>query len=485
MSDRRQITEAEKARLLEQHGRRCFVDGEPIPEDDAIEFHHIRPFSDDGPTSLDNMAPVCKRHHRGIGTMSLQEYRDKLDLGQLFQGEPKYLDDVIRAKTGTCGMEFRYELADAAIRLYFENTSPQYPLDTCPTTGWRYFYATVPVKHLRNDKELQPRALREGSMWGLYRHFQSNTQLAPSICRIDEKGDLLLFDGQHKAAAQIWAGHPLIECKVYVCPDDRRLKETNLEAHGNLRQMPFYSHELMRKYAAIFGEDWQEYMETEGEKSEQGFFSFLVHAKAKTRAQARNGFALAMYNEIVDDPTNKLSAYLSEKPRGPKQPLAFARLRKTFFQQMLLPPPVEDEFESDGDLRKEEKKNLVKLMNIVAEEGLEGRWDPDRADAAHRKAERIFSAGAVRAWVVLLRDTINAHLRHYTDDQRRRFFYRRIADEDFEYFRLFVHKIFSHKIWDDPDPSGEIAARLAKDDATTARSLFEEKGLTVQWVMGA
>jgi len=210
-------------------------------------------------------------------------------------------------------------------------------------------------------------------------------------------------------------------------------------------------------------------------------FAYLpVH---QTRGRS-NGFALAMYNEIVDDPTNKLSAYLSEKPRGPKQPLAFARLRKTFFQQMLLPPPVEDEFESDGDLRKEEKKNLVKLMNIVAEEGLEGRWDPDRADAAHRKAERIFSAGAVRAWVVLLRDTINAHLRHYTDDQRRRFFYRRITDEESEDFRLFVQRIFSHKTWDDPDPSGEIAARLAKDDATTARSLFEEKGLTVQWVIG-
>ena len=58
-------------------------------------------------------------------------------------------------------------------------------------------------------------------------------------------------------------------------------------------------------------------------------------------------------------------------------------------------------------------------------------------------------------------------------------------DEEFNYFRRFVKKIFDHKIWDDPDPSGEIAARLAKDDATTAKSLFDEKELTVQWVLGA
>lgn len=266
--------------------------------------------------------------------------------------------------------------------------------------------------------------------------------------------------------------------------DDRRLKETNLEAHGPFRQMSFYSHELMKKYADIFGEDWAEYMETEGEKSELGFFNFLMHSKKKTRAKARNEIALAMYNEMIDDPANKLSGYLSEKHRGRKQPLTFARLKKSFFDQMLVPPPVKDEFESDADHRKDEKGNLVGLMNIIAEEGLEGRWNPERNDSTHRKAERIFSAGAVRAWAVLLKDAINTHLRHYTDDERRRFFYRNVDNDEFNYFRQFVQKIFSHQIWDDPDPSGEIVARLARDDATTAKSLFEEKGLIVQWVLG-
>ena len=151
---------------------------------------------------------------------------------------------------------------------------------------------------------------------------------------------------------------------------------------------------------------------------------------------------------------------------------------------MLVSPPLEDEFESDTDFRKDERCNLVKLMTIIAEEGLEGRWAPERADAAHKKAERIFSAGAVRAWVILFRDAINIHLKHYTDDERDRFFYRFIPDEEFNYFRQFVERIFNHKIWGDPDPSGEIAARLAKDDATTAKSLFDEKELTVQWVLG-
>lgn len=485
LTTKRQLSDAEKQKVLEYHGRMCFIDGEPIPDEEPIEYHHIRAFSEGGTTTLDNIAPVCKRHHLTIGTMSLQEYRDKLELDRFFQGgEPKYLGDLIRYKRGTSGEGITFEAKNDGITLYFRDARHDYPLHTCPSTGWKYFYTTLPVECVENDRDLQPRALREASVWSLYRHFTTNTQLAPSVCRIDESGEILLFDGQHKAAAQIWAGRLTIECKVYLHPDARVLKETNLVAHGPLRQMTFYSHELMKKYADIFGEDWSEYMGMEGEKSEMGFFNFLFHVKKKTKAQAKNEIALAIYNEIVDDPENKLSVHLSEKHRGRKQPLTFARLNKTFFQHMLMSPPVSDEFESDTDFRKDEKRSLVKLMNIIAEEGLEGKWSPERADAAHRKAERIFSAGAVRAWVVLLKDAINTHLRHYTDEERRKFFYRTVPNTEFDYFKQFIHKIFAHKIWDDPDPSGEIAARLAKDDATTAQSLFEEKGLTVQWVLG-
>jgi hypothetical protein len=486
MTERRQISDAEKRVVLDQHGRRCFVDGAPVPEDEAIEFHHIRPYSQQGATSIDNIAPVCRTHHRSIGTMSLQEYRDKLELDRFFEsGDLRYLDDLIRAKHGRYGEPIRFELENGQITLYLAKGRFSYPLYRCPITQWQYFYAIVPVEFLENDRELQPRALRQQSLWELYRHFQTNTQLAPSICRIDDKR-LLLFDGQHKAAAQIWSGRQELECKVYIDPDARVLKETNLEAHGKFRQMPFYSHELMRKYADIFGEDWEHYMnETEGQKSEAGFFSYLINTKKKSKPQARNEILEAIYNEIVDNPDNKLSAFLSEKNRSTNQPLTFARLKKTMLSTMLLLPPVEDEFETDTDYRKVERRNLIKLMNIIAEQGLSDKWNPDRNDSLHRRTQRIFSAGAVRAWTTLLRDAINQHLHHYTEDERQRFFYRPIDDQEFKYFERFVSKLFSHKVWDDPDPTGEIAARLAKDDATTAKSLFDERGLTVHWLLGA
>lgn len=202
LKEKRQISEAEKKIVLDQHGRRCFVDGAPIPDEETLEFHHIKPFSGNGASVVDNIAPVCKDHHKRIGTMSLQEYRDKLELEDFFKdGKPKYLDDLIRYKRGKCGEKLKYEIIDDLIRLYFIDKNQEFPLYTCPITKWNYFYAALPVEYLENDKELQPRAIRGSNLWSLYRHFQINTQLAPSICRTDDNQNVLLFDGQHKAAA--------------------------------------------------------------------------------------------------------------------------------------------------------------------------------------------------------------------------------------------------------------------------------------------
>jgi hypothetical protein len=169
MTSKRQINDKEKAIIMEQHGRVCFVDGVPIPDDEVVEFHHIRAFSKGGLSTVDNVAPVCRKHHRTIGTMSLQEYRDKVDLDSFFaDGEPKYLNDLINAKTGNCGEPVVYEIEGDRITLYFNSSPHNLPLYECPITGWKYFYANIPIKFLENDKDLQPRALRKNSLWDLY-----------------------------------------------------------------------------------------------------------------------------------------------------------------------------------------------------------------------------------------------------------------------------------------------------------------------------
>ena len=489
MPERVNPTDNQKAEILRIHGRRCFIDGHPIESEDDLEFDHIVPVAAGGATTVNNLAPVCRKHNRQKRTMSLSEYRDYLRLSAFFvDGLPKYLDDVILAKGQKLGRPLQYEIgqsADAVI-VYVENGPKTFSLYTCPVTGWQYFYALIPTQHLKNDTELQPRALRQESMWGLYRHFQRNTQLAPSICRLDGNGALLLFDGQHKAAAQIWAGRRAVECKIYITPEAKRLKETNLEAHQSYRQMSFYSFELMKKYADICGEDWNEYAMLEGPKSEKGFVEFIVSVKKKSAAIARSEVKQAIEWRILNDPANKLNDFTSDKNRARRQPLTHNRIKKTIFRHLLSPIPSDVEFESPGDLRNTEERNLIRLMSIIAEEGLIDRWNPEAADATHQRTERIFSAGAIRAWVRILSNILNAHLQLYLvgPEEAQRVMYRDLVDEQFEWTRRFIRRIFAHSVWDAPDTSiQDISKALTKDDDTTALALLKDRGLTVEWVL--
>src|SRR5206468_1342748 len=163
--------------------------------------------------------------------------------------------DLLLAKLGKegFGQKVRYEIAEegAQISLFFVDGVPRvFPLQSCPATGLRYFYAVLPTTCISNDKDLQPRPLETVRLWELYRHLLLNTQLAPAVCRL-AGSQIMLFDGQHKSAAQIWAGRTQVDCKVYLEPDVRRLKETNLVAHDKLRQMPFYSSTLIAKYSDL------------------------------------------------------------------------------------------------------------------------------------------------------------------------------------------------------------------------------------------
>jgi len=489
MPERRQLSDAEKIEIINRYGMRCFIDGHPIESEDDLEFDHIVPVAAGGTTTLENIAPVCRKHNRQKRTMSLSEYRDYLNLSSFFDdGSAKYLDDIILAKGHRFGQLLQHEINsdEESVTLYFDGGKKTFSLYTCPVTGWQYFYALIPVQYLKNDRDLQPRALRQQSMWGLYRHFQRNTQLAPSICRLDENGTLLLFDGQHKAAAQIWAGRKAVECKVYIRPAAKLIKETNLEAHQSYRQMSFYSYELMKKYADICGEDWEEYAALEGRKSEKGLVDFLVNVKKMSYAKAKGEVARAIHWRILTDSDNKLKDFTSEKTRTRLQPLTYYRIEKTIFKHLLSPIPSAVEFQSDEDFRDTEERNLICLMSIVAEEGLIDRWSPERDDAVHQRTERIFSAGAIRAWVRILRDVLNAYLQLYLEgpEEIERVLYRELTDEQFDWIRKFVRQIFAHAVWDAPDTSDQdISKSLTKDDDTTAMSLLKERGLVVEWVL--
>ena len=61
----------------------CFVDHHPIWGEADVEFHHIKPFSEEGPSETANIGAVCEDHHRRIRTLSHSVF-SRLFLGEVF-----------------------------------------------------------------------------------------------------------------------------------------------------------------------------------------------------------------------------------------------------------------------------------------------------------------------------------------------------------------------------------------------------------------
>lgn len=483
MAQRRQITDADKQKVIERQGLRCFIDNHPIDAESEVQFDHIYPYSEGGPSHIDNIAGVCRRHNREKGALLLGEYRDRLELKKFFEGARKRrLDDLLAHKLGegSFGVSLPNDRSDSSIKVYFDEGPEEIVLQRCPATGEQYFFALIPARHLRNDTELQPRPLEPDRLWDLCRHLRTHTQLAPSVGRLVGDG-VLLFDGQHKAAAQVWNGRRNVDCKVYIEPDVRQMKETNLTAHDKLRQMPFYTSTLLEKYADLAQDDWQAFLETAGPKTESAFATFMRSRAGLTKGDATKRIRSLIHRDILDDSNNRLRDYIAEENRGRKTPLTMYRLEKTFLAYFVAPPPRDDEFETESYHRDEERQNVIRFFNLIVDKTLDQRWDPDAGDAAHKKADRLFSAGALRAWVPFLRDALAPALQLFQAEERQEIFYREMTDADFDVVAQLLDRMLSHQVWEDPDPE---LNDLRYDNAERAKDMLKRSGLTVGWILG-
>jgi hypothetical protein len=268
---------------------------------------------------------------------------------------------------------------------------------------------------------------------------------------------------------------------VYIDPDVRLLKDTNLIAHDKLRQMAFFTSTLIAKYSDIFQQEWEEYLERPGSKNESDFVAFL-RVRGKTTVQAKKMLQMAIEQDVMEDPENRLSEFIADRNRSRKNPLSISILEKTFFREFILSPPTTVEFEGPDDFRGEEKRNLVRLMSLIAEKQLVGRWNPDANNASHQKADRIFTAGTMRAWVPMLKGVIAQVLLLFDDPSRDRVLFRSISDQQWALIEGRVEKLFSHKIWEDPSP--DVIAQLKINAVEQVRNFMASRGLTVNWILG-
>jgi len=506
---KRQVTEAEKAKLISKYRQpdgfvHCFVDNEKIDTEIEIHFDHIEPFVKVEETSLDNIAPVCRNHNLAKKDMTLSEYRDKLQMENFFErfesaGKQAKLNDVLTFKYGNnFGFPIQYDFDSNRMKItvkYFQDKDKvhlpkieTYQVCQCQITKMTYFYALVPAKNILNDGkegeglELQPRPLIPDHLWGLYRHLRVNTQLQPSICRVDGNV-VLVFDGQHKAAAKIWAGADNIEAKIYIEPDVVWLMRTNLVAHDKLKQLRFYSSILADKMAQLYGVNWQRYVETTDKKSEKGFCTFIKYAEDKPDEKPDKQIEAFLMTSILSDKENAFSMFMApENKTGKQYAISWDSMKKYYFRYFLTKPPLLVEIDSKDDYRNQEIRNNVRLLNILSKEILIDKWNPSEGNEAHKKAERIFRPGAIMVWFPMLRDVVYNKIDLVNPEEAKQIFFRNVPEDKWALIEKFVKRMFNHQLWVEKDANIDVVFGNKKLEYT--KQLFAQKGFTTQWILG-
>lgn len=494
---RRQLTDDEKEQILDEHGRKCFATGHAIPGEEPVQFDHIRAFAEGGASELHNIAPMCEMHNKAKGRLPLGDFRVRLRLEDFFSGgDALTLKDLLlylksEKDIDSFGQHLVVEENGDSIRLETPTKRLDYDLYESPATGWKYFYATLPVELLDSDDAtdhkmgLQPRYLIFDKVFNMYRHFQRHPVLQPSIGRI-ENGQILLFDGQHKIAALLWNGQREFECKIYLSPDLRLLNDTNISAHDKFAQTRFYSSIMVLKLGTEFGTDFEAYknVEDESAKSEAGFMTYLERERAMSKADRNERFRSYLYNSILEDEDNRAAKFVSKSNRSTdEKPLTIDMLSKSIFSSFIYREPVEDNMATDAYKRDKEVYNTVALMNMLHDLAL-ASWNAKAGpnDDNQRRLNRLFRSKSIMAWSELLKDATCGKLELYDADERARPFYRELSQEDLDRVKRVVERLVGWKWWASPDDEID---RVLADNKRAVKDWFKGHGLTAGYLMGA
>ena len=364
-----------------------------------------------------------------------------------------------------------------------------------PILGVSYFYGRIPVAWLENDDQegLQPRVIDYKRLIAIRDHLKKHPQLAPSIGRLINN-HLKLFDGQHKLAAQVLNGQSEVDLKIYVAPEDFEksknlfdsLMITNLEAHSNLKQIPFYTSTLLDRLSIIYKEMLDEFMakNVPENHTENKFVEYLSIQRAFGTIKSKEMLRGAIKSAALEN--SELQKYVAVASKDSSFPISVDLLDKTIFKSTLFLDPCKAKFTSEKDYRTQETKNFSLLSKMLVEETKIANWVPNSKGKSltneQRKACRIWHKGAVLTWIPYLESILRVALQFMTNDEiEKKLFRTEFSEKEVQVIKFFLSRLFSHPIWDEPD--SEIDSLLVSSQKQDL--LFDRKGLSEKFVLNA
>ncbi|MGE3062911.1 MAG: HNH endonuclease [bacterium] len=377
---------------------KCFICGEDIDlniHEGNYDIDHVVPLKMKGPDNPNNFALTHSSCNRSKQASDLnvarilkgfEMLRNKLTVENR---EPNLNDILDQNMGGKYSIKFRIE------NNYIKYSLPESGKNEVLSerifedklSGFKYFFAVLPIEYIFHDDKINPRSIGANISKLVHEFYLKRPQLHIQLSWIDmteNKIKVKVFDGQHKASAQIMLGVRELPLRVFIDPNIDILLTTNTNAGTTLKQVAFDKSVQRHLGSSLYFERIEQYRidhEIEDENYNFSERDLLNYFKGESK-EVKKYILDSVRDSISHNVDNKLKDYIDFGGRANDKPFSYSTIEKTFYSfyiyQEVLDTPINHKMEVGENPRNLEKEQIMQLMNIIADEIYINKYDSDR-----------------------------------------------------------------------------------------------------------
>lgn len=477
--------------LFRSQNEVCFICEKKIDlklHKDALDIDHVVPTKLGGKDDPINFALThssCNRSKQAsdLNIAKILRHFDEIRDEVSSENRGPNLEDILKLNKGS-KYEITFNKQNGKITYSFpeigNNQIVDSPIYIDELSGFEYFFAKLPIEYLYHDDKINPRSIGQNIAKLIQEFYLKRPQLHISLAWIDlkeEKAKIRVFDGQHKAAAQVLLGIRDLPLRIFINPDPDILLTTNTNAGTTLRQVAFDKSVQRHLGSALYFDRIERY-KNDCKLSENDFnFSerdLVKYFKGESREMKR--YILdAVRDSITHNPENELKEYIDFGGRGKDRPLSYSTIEKTFYSffifQDVLETPINYRFEDGDNPRELEKEQILELMNLIAEEIFIGKFDTDIGTSQieskiqkgenlplnHIRAFRLSKEEIMYNWLRFIEQIIkNYFIMQGKPIQENKLFQYKFPEPLWERIKIFVRNLTNLPVWINKELSSTV-----------------------------
>ncbi len=429
----------EKLWSIQNH--KCFICEEEIDlKLNSTNIDHIVPLANKGNDSEENFAVTHESCNKSKQDANLKIAKVLAKLKKIQENihseenRSASLKDVLKFYDGS-KYDFKYTIENNILKYSFSKMGNETIYETQifedNLSGEKSAFIEVPIEYLYHDEIINPRGINN-SIGKLVKEFdKKNPQLHLSLVRIDNN-KLKVFDGQHKAVAQILLGTKKLVVRIFLNPNIDRLTETNTNAGSTLRQIAFDKSIMRQLNNTLYAERVKKYQSEHSLKEDDFSFSEqqLIDYFKGDGSNIKKYITDAIKHTITNAKENKLKDYIDFEGKAKDLPISYSAFDKTILStftsnKFILKTPIEFKTDEGLNPREMEINQIIKLLNILADNIYINKFKPeigvnrierkiiDKKDTditdEHLIAYRISKEEIMHNWLQYLKAVIKAY----------------------------------------------------------------------------